>query len=1122
MAQLHAWDVIVITCRDEPTAGAYEKELKVRQAKGLIAESTRLLAVADPDARVGSGGATLNALLVAAELLSSQDGYTAVTEDVLKKSEGRPARKILILHMGRDFPFDACSRCFVSIPGLWNVNDQSHLALCSVMTHLDYLLYMLDRICAGSPPGVWVSSSDMILFDKNPAQSGPMINWSDFTGGVMAVAIPGSKDYAKRHGVYRIGEQSEICDIVFQGNAEQIDACSLDTGLVPIVSGIVFMCPNTASKLLDLQSEPPLENCTYLGIDSGNSPLNVSLYFDMLLSLAKDVSQAEYEAGSRPGTYGQGSAVGPGSTHTDSNAEDRRKARAMVWKRLRLAGVTMHAGLLSNLEHDYIDLYPRQYIERLQRLGELPDVVAGQNSFVFGRKTHSFVKEMDKLSDSSVLVNCLCSAVTTVGENTVMMNCRVEVPGTVSSGCLLNSVTFSEERCKGMPSPFIIPENTAVLSFSQRADSDSAVVCFGTKDELEGTAESGTFCGDSWAAFFQRTGIASSDLWDEDCAKKTLLNARLFRRGCASLAAVLWLSGGCKVASEGQLEAWRAAERVSIADVLPAVNVAAEFSSRSRLSAEIVVAVQRHALHTCQPLSWVSSFRSTARNGHADLLFTMLDGVASESADPGVRARALAGIADVLAAVAGDGNGLRSGPGANRGWKAAYKQLQEGNVKEGVALLAAEREKWMNSRQALCGTAPDASPLLRPRELLRAARHYEGAAQILISQAVKTAEQFATIKHEEEPVPMGKWVKVEAPARADIAGGWSDTPPITYEHGGSVTNVAFMVKGKRPIGAKVKRIEEPLLRLCLVSAQPIVVECKELSDMEDYCIPTAKAALLKTAFYCMKVVDLQSSVSLRDQLMSSYGGGFELHTWSDLPSGSGLGTSSILAGVVIAAILKVVGHAVDKDAVTHMVLMVEQMLTTGGGWQDQAGGLFGGVKISRSPRQLPLRVEVEPLNLSEETLREFNRRFVVIYTGRTRLARNILQEVIRSWYGQLPRIVNTAKALVAGSEECAEAFRQGDLEKVGACMSRYWEQKKVMAYGCEPDTVRQFMKALKPHVYGQSMAGAGGGGFMYVLMKEPDTGAEVAKRVLDESNITSFEVYGSALDPNGLWIEVEQ
>lgn len=33
------------------------------------------------------------------------------------------------------------------------------------------------------------------------------------------------------------------------------------------------------------------------------------------------------------------------------------------------------------------------------------------------------------------------------------------------------------------------------------------------------------------------------------------------------------------------------------------------------------------------------------------------------------------------------------------------------------------------------------------------------------------------------------------------------------------------------------------------------------------------------------------------------------------------------------------------------------------------------------------------------------------------------------------------------------------------------------------------------------MAGAGGGGFMYVLMKEPDTGAEVARRVLEETNV---------------------
>ncbi|KAH3773471.1 hypothetical protein DPMN_174833 [Dreissena polymorpha] len=42
----------------------------------------------------------------------------------------------------------------------------------------------------------------------------------------------------------------------------------------------------------------------------------------------------------------------------------------------------------------------------------------------------------------------------------------------------------------------------------------------------------------------------------------------------------------------------------------------------------------------------------------------------------------------------------------------------------------------------------------------------------------------------------GHWVMVECPARIDIAGGWSDTPPITYEHGGAVVTAALLVQGK--------------------------------------------------------------------------------------------------------------------------------------------------------------------------------------------------------------------------------------------------------------------------------------------------------------------------------------
>lgn len=43
---------------------------------------------------------------------------------------------------------------------------------------------------------------------------------------------------------------------------------------------------------------------------------------------------------------------------------------------------------------------------------------------------------------------------------------------------------------------------------------------------------------------------------------------------------------------------------------------------------------------------------------------------------------------------------------------------------------------------------------------------------------------------------MNKWVTAQCPARIDVSGGWSDTPPITYEHGGAVTMIGLQIRGK--------------------------------------------------------------------------------------------------------------------------------------------------------------------------------------------------------------------------------------------------------------------------------------------------------------------------------------
>ena len=91
------------------------------------------------------------------------------------------------------------------------------------------------------------------------------------------------------------------------------------------------------------------------------------------------------------------------------------------------------------------------------------------------------------------------------------------------------------------------------------------------------------------------------------------------------------------------------------------------------------------------------------------------------------------------------------------------------------------------------------------------------------------------------------------------------------------------------------------------------------------------------------------------------------------------------------ALLRVTDRTTSMESLIHAVLIIEQMLTTGGGWQDNVGGLVPGFKIGRSQASLPLKVEWEKLELSEKTVEEMTKRLVCFYSGRTRLAKNLLQ-----------------------------------------------------------------------------------------------------------------------------------
>ena len=70
------------------------------------------------------------------------------------------------------------------------------------------------------------------------------------------------------------------------------------------------------------------------------------------------------------------------------------------------------------------------------------------------------------------------------------------------------------------------------------------------------------------------------------------------------------------------------------------------------------------------------------------------------------------------------------------------------------------------------------------------------------------------------------------------------------------------------------------------------------------------------------------------------------------------------------------------------------MLTTGGGWQDQVGGLTGGIKLVSTPPGLPQRITVTPVQLSADVAAQLEKRLLLVYTGQRRLAKNLLRTVM--------------------------------------------------------------------------------------------------------------------------------
>ncbi len=341
----------------------------------------------------------------------------------------------------------------------------------------------------------------------------------------------------------------------------------------------------------------------------------------------------------------------------------------------------------------------------------------------------------------------------------------------------------------------------------------------------------------------------------------------------------------------------------------------------------------------------------------------------------------------------------------------------------------------------------------------------------------------------------GEWtsreIVVAAPPRIDLGGGWSDTPPFCLDWGGTVLNIAVELNGQCPIRTSIRRIDELEIRC---SAGP-GVETKVFTTSEQMLAPAAPGSpytLVRQALVLSGIV--RPGQELRRALRAR-GGGLEIATSVDLPMGSGLGTSSILGATVVRALAEMSGVPMSEDLLVDEVMRLEQMMTTGGGWQDQVGGIYAGAKIVTSGPGLRQRLRVDPVRWSPEREREFADRLVLYNTGLQRMAKNLLRQVVGSYLAREVATVQVLHGIKTLAMEMGFAMREGEWSYLGQLINRHWELNQVLDPHTTNAPINNILARVRPFVSGAKLAGAGGGGYLILLAHDPDAAIALRKEL---------------------------
>lgn len=348
--------------------------------------------------------------------------------------------------------------------------------------------------------------------------------------------------------------------------------------------------------------------------------------------------------------------------------------------------------------------------------------------------------------------------------------------------------------------------------------------------------------------------------------------------------------------------------------------------------------------------------------------------------------------------------------------------------------------------------------------------------------------------------------EVRLPIRVNWGGTWSDAPPFCFEHGGTMLNAAVALNGKLPVSIRAEVTDEPTV--CFVNRQAGgETRFDQMEPLLQFSDPGDRYILYKTALSVSGVIT-PGGGSLEEQL-TRLGGGVRITTDVNIPRGSGLGTSSILEAGLIQVLYRLTGKERTNAELSDDVLLAEQLMTTGGGWQDVIGGVYPGVKLTYTEPGIPQRYDVQELVLSERALSELNGRGFLLYTGQRRLARSVLRRVIANYVCNHRESLAALEAMQRLAVAMAYELRRENVGSFGQLLSEHMRLLRQLDASSSNRSLDYMMASLEEFTDGATLCGAAGGGFLYGVLREHVSRQELQRGI--DSRFSGMKVYSASI-----------